>query len=153
MFISFFLELRAAKVPSKKEAASIHSDEAERLHKALGEVKLMAPPASCVVPIGEELIVEGLKRRFKAEFYASTTRPPAVYRGNPFVVEVGLAYGGELPLDEQAEILRLANRVPLQYQPKSCAISEATSFLCARWRRPVSWSGRRSSAASTIIAP
>ena len=116
---------KAAKVPSKKPAASIHSDEAERLHKALGEVKLMAPPASCVVPIGETLIVEGLKRRFKAEFYASTTRPPAVYRGNPFVVEVGLAYGGELPLDEQAEILRLANRVPLQYQPKACAISEA----------------------------
>jgi DNA topoisomerase-6 subunit B len=78
-----------------------------------------------VVPIGETLIVEGLKRRFKADFYASTTRPPAVYRGNPFVVEVGLAYGGELPLDEQAEILRLANRVPLQYQPKACAISEA----------------------------
>jgi DNA topoisomerase-6 subunit B len=77
------------------------------------------------VPIGETLIVEGLKRRFKAEFYASTTRPPAVYRGNPFVVEVGLAYGGELPLEEQAEILRLANRVPLQYQPKACAISEA----------------------------
>jgi DNA topoisomerase-6 subunit B len=116
---------KAAKVSPKKEAASIHSDEAERLHKALGEVKLMAPPASCVVPIGEALIVEGLKRRFKAEFYASTTRPPAVYRGNPFVVEVGLAYGGELPLEEQAEILRLANRVPLQYQPKACAISEA----------------------------
>jgi len=117
---------KAAKVPSKKEAASIHSDEAERLHKALGEVKLMAPPASCVVPIGEALLIEGLKRRFqKAEFYASTTRPPAVYRGNPFVVEVGLAYGGDLPLDEQAEILRLANRVPLQYQPKACAISEA----------------------------
>ena len=117
---------KAAKVPAKKEAASIHSDEAERLHKALGEVKLMAPPASCVVPIGETLLIEGLKRRFKAaEFYASTTRPPAVYRGNPFVVEVGLAYGGDLPLDEQAEILRLANRVPLQYQPKACAISEA----------------------------
>ena len=117
---------KAAKVPAKTSAASIHSDEAERLHKALGEVKLMAPPASCVVPIGEALLIEGLKRRFKeAEFYASTTRPPAVYRGNPFVVEVGLAYGGDLPLDEQAEILRLANRVPLQYQPKACAISEA----------------------------
>jgi DNA topoisomerase-6 subunit B len=116
---------KAAKVSPKASAGSIHSDEAERLHKALGEVKLMAPPATAVVPIGEALIVEGLKRRFKAEFYASTTRPPAVYRGNPFVVEVGLAYGGELPLDETAEILRLANRVPLQYQPKACAISEA----------------------------
>ncbi|HEY2517774.1 MAG TPA: DNA topoisomerase VI subunit B [Polyangiaceae bacterium] len=116
---------KAAHVPAKTPAASIHSDQAERLHKALGEVKLMAPPASCVVPISEGLIVEGLKRRFKADFFASTTRPPAVYRGNPFVVEVGLAYGGELPLDESAEIVRLANRVPLQYQPKACAISEA----------------------------
>jgi DNA topoisomerase-6 subunit B len=77
------------------------------------------------VPIGEALLIEGLKRRFKAAFYVSTTRPPSVYRGNPFVVEVGLAYGGELPADEPAEIMRFANRVPLQYQPKACAISEA----------------------------
>ena len=48
----------------------------------------MAPPATCVVPIGEELIVAGLKRRFLGGDYFSTTRPPAVYRGNPFVVEV-----------------------------------------------------------------
>ena len=57
----------------------------------------MAPPATAVVPIGEALLIEGLKRRFpKAEFYASTTRPPKVYRGNPFVVEAALAYGGDL---------------------------------------------------------
>ena len=114
-----------AKVKSKTPAGQIHGEHIERLHKALGEVKIMAPSASAVVPIGEGLLIEGLKRRFKAEFYASTTRPPAVYRGNPFVVEVGLAYGGDLPLDEPAEIMRLANRVPLQYQPKACAISES----------------------------
>jgi DNA topoisomerase VI subunit B len=85
----------------------------------------MAPSASSVVPIGETLLIEGLKRRFKDAFYVSTTRPPSVYRGNPFVVEVGLAYGGNLPVDEPAEIMRFANRVPLQYQPKACAISEA----------------------------
>ncbi|MBP9114366.1 MAG: hypothetical protein KBF88_16245, partial [Polyangiaceae bacterium] len=55
-----------------------------------------------------------------------------VYRGNPFVVEVGLAYGGKLPQDETAEILRFANRVPLQYQPKACAISE--SVYDTNWR-------------------
>jgi DNA topoisomerase-6 subunit B len=114
-----------AKVKSKTPAGAIHGEDIERLHKALGEVKIMAPPATAVVPIGEDLLIAGLKRKFKAEFYASTTRPPAVYRGNPFVVEVGLAYGGELPLDEPAEIMRLANRVPLQYQPKACAISES----------------------------
>jgi DNA topoisomerase-6 subunit B len=116
---------KSAKVSVKASAEKIHGEDVERLHKALGEVKLMAPPATSVVPIGEPLLIEGLKRRFKADFYVSTTRPPSVYRGNPFVVEVGLAYGGELPLDESADIMRFANRVPLQYQPKACAISEA----------------------------
>ncbi len=116
---------KMAKVNPKTAADSILGDDVERLHKALGEVKVMAPSASCVVPIGEELLVEGLKRRFKSEFYVSTTRPPSVYRGNPFVVEVGLAYGGDLPQDESAEVIRFANRVPLQYQPKACAISES----------------------------
>jgi len=114
-----------AKVSPRMAAEKIHGEDLERLHKALGEVKVMAPPATAVVPIGEELLIEGLKRRFpRAEFYSSTTRPPKVYRGNPFVVEAALAYGGDLPADEPAEIMRLANRVPLQYQPKACAISE-----------------------------
>ncbi|HZU83564.1 MAG TPA: DNA topoisomerase VI subunit B [Polyangiaceae bacterium] len=122
-----------AKVNPKAPADGVHGDELERLHKALGEVKVMAPPATAVVPIGEALLVEGLKRRFsRADFYVSTTRPPSVYRGNPFVVEVGLAFGGELPVDEPAEIMRFANRVPLQYQPKACAISE--SVYQTNWR-------------------
>ena len=122
-----------AKVNPKTPAEKIHGDALERLHKALGEVKVMAPPATAVVPIGEGLLIEGLKRRFpRADFYVSATRPPSVYRGNPFVVEAGLAYGGELPPDETAEIMRFANRVPLQYQPKACAISE--SVYQTNWR-------------------
>ena len=114
-----------AKVSAKTLASHLRHEGLERLHKALGEVKLLAPSATCVVPVGEALLVEGLKRRFKADFYTSTTRPPAVYRGNPFVVEAAIAWGGDLPADESADVMRLANRVPLQYQPKSCAISEA----------------------------
>jgi DNA topoisomerase VI subunit B len=122
-----------AKVPARTPAEKLHGDALERLHKALGEVRVMAPPATAVVPIGESLLIEGLKRRFpRAEFYASTTRPPKVYRGNPFVVEAALAFGGDLPADEQAEIMRFANRVPLQYQPKACAISE--SVYQTNWR-------------------
>ena len=48
------------------------------------------------------------------------------------MVECGIAYGGDLPLDEPAEVLRFANRVPLQYQPKACAISEAVYEL--KWK-------------------
>ncbi len=115
-----------AKISPKAKAGTMHGEDVERLHKALGEVRVMAPPTNSVVPIGEELLKAGLARRFpNAEFMVSTTRPPSVYRGNPFVVEVGLAYGGDLPGDEPADIMRFANRVPLQYQPKACAISEA----------------------------
>jgi len=44
------------------------------------------------------------------EFYIASTRPPAVYRGNPFQIEVALAYGGmssanRVPLDVLGELL------------------------------------------------
>ncbi|MFO0665805.1 MAG: DNA topoisomerase VI subunit B [Polyangiaceae bacterium] len=124
---------KLADISPKKAPGDLNGEEVERLHKALSQVKVMAPSASCVVPIGESLLVTGLKRRFpNADFFSSTTRPPSVYRGNPFVVEVGLAYGGDMPQDETAEIMRFANRVPLQYQPKACAISE--SIYDTNWR-------------------
>lgn len=121
-----------AAIRATKKAGDLAGDEYDRLHAALAEVKVLAPPATCVVPIGEELIRAGLLRRFPNAEIFSTTRPPAVYRGNPFVVEAGIAYGGDLPLDEPAEVIRLANRVPLQYQPKACAISE--SIYHVNWR-------------------
>jgi len=119
----------AANVKPNKKAGDLTHEELERLHKALGEAKILAPPSNVIVPIGEDLIIAGLKRRYAAEHYFSATRPPSVYRGNPFVVECGLAYGGDLPGEEPAEVLRFANRVPLQYQPKACAISEAVYEL------------------------
>ena len=60
------------------------------------------------------------------------THPPAVYRGNPFQIEVGMAYGGGLPLEELIELYRLANRVPLQYQASACAITKAA--MTVDWR-------------------
>ncbi len=130
---------KAAGVPSSHTATSLTGEQMEALHTALGETKVMAPPSSCVVPIGEELIMAGLRRRYDAEFFEASTRSPSVYRGNPFVVECGLAYGGSLPADEQAEILRFANRVPLQYQPKACAITEgvyATNWKAYTLQQP-----------------
>lgn len=118
---------RRAGFEANTPARKVELSQLQRFQSELEamQVRILPPPATCVAPIGEALIIEGLKRRFKADFYASHTRPPAVYRGNPFVVEVGLAYGGELPTDESAEVLRFANRVPLLYQPRACATTEA----------------------------
>jgi len=106
--------------------------EVEQLFRAIPKVKIMAPPASVIVPIGDALILEGLKQTVKADFYTSISRSPAVYRGNPFLIEVGLAYGGEMPGDELVDLWRFANRVPLQYQQSGCAITRGA--LMTDWR-------------------
>jgi DNA topoisomerase-6 subunit B len=106
------------------------------LHKAFKEVKIMAPSMDCLAPIGETLIKRGLKHETKEispEFIITTSRPPSVYSGNPFQIEVGLVYGGNLPRDKSVKLLRFANRVPLLYQQGDCVITSAVSSI--DWRR------------------
>jgi DNA topoisomerase-6 subunit B len=110
----------------------IAAHEAERLFKAINSVKIMSPPTNCLSPIGEDQILTGMRKEMEAAFYTAITRPPAVYRGNPFQVEIGMAYGGNLPAEELVDILRFANRVPLQYQQSACAITK--SVLSIDWR-------------------
>jgi len=97
----------------------------------------MSPPTDCLSPIGERLIKRGLKNvlgNLRPEFYAPPlTRDPAVYSGNPFQVEVGIVYGGDLPPDQPIEVLRFANRVPLLYQAGGCALTQAVANV--DWRR------------------
>jgi DNA topoisomerase-6 subunit B len=99
----------------------------EAIYRSIPKVKILAPPTHCLVPIGGELIQTALEERIGADFFASCSRPPSVYRGNPFLVEVGLAYGGKLPGDELVDLYRFANRVPLLYQSGACAITKAVA--------------------------
>ncbi|HPJ30144.1 MAG TPA: DNA topoisomerase VI subunit B [Methanothrix sp.] len=99
--------------------------EATRLLAAFKAMRLKSPPTDCLSPIGEELIRAGLEKEYRVDYIATTTRPVSVYSGNPFQVEVGLAYGGELKADGKVEVLRFANRVPLLYQQGGCAITHA----------------------------
>ncbi len=157
---------------------------AEKLHRALAETRIMAPPTNCLSPIGDELMKRGLisflnvietegpedetqldldqagkkkaskkEKAAKAEapvvpdappeegvekikghnyFISTVTRPPKVYRGNPFQVEVGLAYGGSWPADKSIELFRFANRVPLLFQRGACGVTEA--IVKTDWR-------------------
>ena len=123
---------KAAGLNPEMRPRALGVAQVEALFRAIPKVKIMAPPTSTIVPIGETLILEGLKQTVKADFYTSTTRPPAVYRGNPFIVEAGLAYGGDLPAEEIVDLWRFANRVPLQYQQSACAITRGA--LTTDWR-------------------
>jgi DNA topoisomerase-6 subunit B len=202
-----------AELKPTARPGNIANREVEALFKAIGQVKIRNPTTTCIVPIGEDLIQKGLEREIQgASFYVVKTRAPTVYRGNPFCVEVGLAYGGQLTglvdhgdqsdggawiggvrlnptkriehalaavpgltrkkavelllkagidrsakvgllRDEQLQLVRdafdkdvksevgtrpinlvrLANRVPLQYQQSSCAIHKAVSDV--NWKR------------------
>ncbi|MFO7607566.1 MAG: DNA topoisomerase VI subunit B, partial [Candidatus Krumholzibacteriia bacterium] len=124
--------LEAAGLPERKNPKKLVQDDIQKLLDAIEVTKIPAPPTDCLSPIGEELVMAGLKTGVEADFYTSVTRPAAVYRGNPFQIEVGLAYGGQLPGDELAKVMRFANRVPLLYQASACAIHKA--ILTSNWR-------------------
>ncbi len=149
----------AAKLKPNSNPRRIAQQEAIGLKKAIDQTRIMAPPASCIAPIGEELILAGLKKEVEADFYAATTRSPAVYRGHPFQIEVGIAYGkvgdtlelqdgGKIvevkrkrendenllgAADEPVRLIRYANRVPLLFQQSACATTKAV--IGTDWRR------------------
>ncbi len=143
---------KAAKLSEKSSPTKAAREEAAALHEAIQKAKIMAPSTNCISPIGEALVLAGLKKEIEADFYYANSRPPSVYRGNPFVIEVGIAYGkpGGVGLDvtdegrivkkekstaatedlvgaadEPIRVLRFANRVPLLHQQSACAVTKA----------------------------
>ncbi len=144
---------KTAKISPRTRPRDLHGEKAEVFYKAIQSTKIMAPPSNCISPIGEKAILYGLYKQITGDFYTAVTRPPAVYRGNPFVIEAGLAYGKgpenaaraqeqkNEPLaegesrnndNELARIIRYANRVPLLYQQSACTTFK--SALETSWR-------------------
>ena len=194
-----------AKIGARSNPKRIGRQEADALYQAIQNTKISSPATDCISPIGEPLILKGLHQQVPGEFYCAATRPPAVYRGNPFLIEVGLAFGGTSPTQkvtvdsltellaesdarsvrqfllttfdgigaagaekilseanmaprqtpakltkdditrlhaamknvnlsegQTMQVLRYANRVPLQFQPAACAITQ--SVIANNWR-------------------
>src|SRR3989338_9320 len=121
-----------ARLLPKTRPSEVTIEMADRLIQAIKETKIIAPPTDCISPIGAELLEKGLKKEINAEFYCSVTRPPEVYRGNPFIIEAALAYGGEQEKEVPMNILRYANRVPLLFQQGACATTKAVQQT--NWR-------------------
>src|SRR5258705_83685 len=144
---------KAAGLSPRARPRDVHGQASETLYKTIQSTKIMAPPTNCLSPIGEKALLSGLYQQIKGDFYTAVSRPPAVYRGNPFVIEAGLAVrprpGQEqrrqekksIPLaegeaeqndHELARVIRYANRVPLLYQQAACAIYKGV--LDTTWR-------------------
>jgi len=143
---------KAAKLSPNIKPHNVKGPEAEILYRTVQDTKIMAPPTNCISPIGEKAILSGLYKQIKGEFYTAVSRPPAVYRGNPFSIEAGLAYGNRpedhnktkqpaMPKAEGeheeedadlARVIRYANRVPLLYQQSACSTFKAV--LSTTWK-------------------
>lgn len=115
-----------AKLDATVRVNTIQLEQLNPLLDAMQTVKIPAPTASqCLSPITEDLIVKGMEKEFQLDFIKARTRPGNVFGGNSFIVEAAIGYGGKLPSEGNALILRFANCVPLLYQQGACAITSA----------------------------
>jgi DNA topoisomerase-6 subunit B len=86
---------KLAEIPNDKKPTDLTWEDAERIVSAFKQIKLLAPSATGLRPIGAENITSGIQQILSPEFVYAVTRSPKVYRGGiPFLVEVGIAYGG-----------------------------------------------------------
>jgi DNA topoisomerase VI subunit B len=83
-----------AKVSARASAGKLGRGEADAIYTAIQETRIPPPATDCIVPIGEQRLLAGLRQVVPGEFFTAATRPPSVYRGNPFLIEAALAFGG-----------------------------------------------------------
>ena len=125
--------LEHANLDEKRRPSGLPVDAIQSLLAAFMAVKIQSPPVDCLSPIEDLLIKKGLEKAIDSRYAATVTRNPSVSQGNPFQVEVGLVFGGDLPSDGTVELLRFANRVPLMYQQGGCLLTKAIESI--DWRR------------------
>jgi DNA topoisomerase-6 subunit B len=116
---------RACDAHSRTKVSDLDPPQVEKLFAAFQEARLPSPPTNCLAPIGVRQMLAGMLKGVRAEFYAASSREAEVYRGRPFQIEAAIAFGGELPGDDTARVIRFANRVPLLFQQSACSSFKA----------------------------
>ena len=125
--------LSVSEIEEARNPKRINSEDAKKLIDAFQKIKLLPPPTDCLSPIDDLLIKKGLSKAIDSRFASTVTRLPTVSQGNPFQIEVGLVFGGDLSADGPIEVLRFANRVPLMYQQGGCALTKAIESI--NWKQ------------------
>ena len=119
-----------AGVKPNKPPRPPRGEEIERLHKALGEVKVMAPPGDVRRAHRRRAHRGGAQAPLPGARSSSPrrARPPST-EAIPSSSSAGSPTAAICRSTSRPRCMRFANRVPLQYQPKACAISEAVYEL------------------------
>jgi DNA topoisomerase-6 subunit B len=111
--------LQQVEISGKKNPKKLAPEEMVKIVNAMKSYKFLAPDASCLSPLGEELLEAGIRKELSPEFVAVHQRKPSAYSGFPFIVEVGVAYGGQVEHGQGIKLYRFANKIPLLFDEAS----------------------------------
>ncbi|MDE1854798.1 MAG: DNA topoisomerase VI subunit B [Candidatus Micrarchaeota archaeon] len=128
----------AKDVDFEKAPKQLTWEDATKIVNAFKHVKWIGPELDAMSTIGEQQVEIAMRNIIDPKFISVVERKPQVFKGGvPFVVEVGIAYGGKAGRanGEQVSgnVLRFANKVPLLFDTGSCAITEAVQGI--DWKR------------------
>ena len=119
--------------PSKNPKRLSHEEIVKLMHDLKKFREFLPPDASCLSPLGEELLKAGIMKELKPEYLVVHQRKPSTYAGHPFIVEMGIGYGGEIPKRGSFVIYRFANKIPLLYDEASDVSFRVINSM--NWRR------------------
>ncbi|MEE9563994.1 MAG: DNA topoisomerase VI subunit B, partial [Nitrosopumilaceae archaeon] len=103
----------------EKRLGTMTNQELVKLSDSLQKyTNFLSPDPSCLAPLGELPLEKGIKSFFNPDFLAVIQRGASAYSGFPFIIEMGIAYGGEIP-SNGPKVYRFANRIPLLYDEGS----------------------------------
>lgn len=129
----------AKKLPKglmSKNLMTVKEDEFKKIYQAIHDVELIAPSTRSVLTVGEEGLSKSIQRLGEVDFFSVVTRKPTICDFKPVVVEVAIArFKNRVSVDGQegpVQLLRFANRVPLQFDKGACAITRAVETV--NWR-------------------
>ncbi len=127
-----FLEFAA--ISRTKNPKKLGPQEIVKLVQMMKRFEEFRPPsASCLSPLGEDLLRAGILKELKPEFTSVCQRKPSTYAGHPFIVETAIAYGGDIPKKGDFVLYRFANRIPLLYDEASDVSFRVVKTM--NWRR------------------
>jgi DNA topoisomerase VI subunit B len=111
----------------EKSITTLSQEDFKKVFTAVQNTELMAPSTKSVLTVGEESLSKSIGRLGEVDFFAVVTRKPRICDFKPVVVEVALARfkNRNQDSDGPVQLLRFANRVPLQFDKSGCAITWA----------------------------
>jgi len=113
----------------EKRMGSMDNEELVRLSDSLQKYgDFLAPDSSCLAPLGEGPLEKGIQKFFNPDFLSVVQRPASAYSGFPFIVEMGIAYGGDIET-RGIKTYRFANRIPLLYDEGSDVVIKVVNEI------------------------